>query len=479
MTATSSTPRSWGQEHFGTVQLRDKRRNRSLVDLADRILQHPGGTLPDKFNGDPKALNRCYDLMNSPHVTHAAVREPHRQRTFQLLRAHDGVVLNVFDQTVLDVSGQRSLYDDIGPVGNGHGRGYFCHHGLAIDPCDRSAFGLVSQILHVREAVPAKETRAHKRVRETRESRLWLKGVQGLPPAPAGKVWVDVCDAGSDTFEFLDYEDLLGRKYLIRAAQDRRIVVGHEAGGSQPLLFGHLRSLAAVGQRPLHVPARDGRPARDTEVAVAFAAVQLRVPRHPNGEYRQKPLAVWAIRVWEVNPPADVKEPVEWILLTNVPVTSTAAAWEKVDWYTCRWVVEEYHKGMKTGCAIEEPQFETVAAMQPMIALLSVVAVALLNLRDLSRRAQTKDLPAARVVRAEHVAVLSGWRYQERRELTVAEFTLALARLGGHLNRKGDHPPGWLVLWRGWTKLHLLVEGARAAARVRSQGPKTRHNRSP
>src|SRR5260370_32184213 len=99
MTATPSPASSWGQDNFGTVQLRDRRRNRSLVDLADRILQHPGGSLPDKFNGDPKALNRCYDLMNSPHTTHAAVLEPHRQRTFQLLHAHTRVVLNAFNQT--------------------------------------------------------------------------------------------------------------------------------------------------------------------------------------------------------------------------------------------------------------------------------------------------------------------------------------------------------------------------------------------
>src|SRR5262249_28601891 len=71
----------------------------------------------------------------------------------------------------------------------------------------------------------------------------------------------------------------------------------------------------------------------------------------------------------------------------------------------------------------------------------------------------------------EYVEVLSGWRYGEARQLTVAEFYLALARLGGHLNRRRDHPPGWLVLWRGWAKLRLMVEGARAARRARPRPP--------
>ena len=50
-----------------------------------------------------------------------------------------------------------------------------------------------------------------------------------------------------------------------------------------------------------------------------------------------------------------------------------------------------------------------------------------------------------------------------RLALTVREYFLALARLGGHQNRKKDHPPGWIVLWRGWQALQLMVTGARAA----------------
>jgi hypothetical protein len=92
-----------------------------------------------------------------------------------------------------------------------------------------------------------------------------------------------------------------------------------------------------------------------------------------------------------------------------------------------------------------------------------VVAVPLPNLREQSRDAETAGRPAAEVVGEEEVAVLSGWRYGQRRPLTAREFYLALARLGGHQNRRKDKPPGWLVLWRGWQALQLLVAGARAA----------------
>jgi Transposase DNA-binding len=469
--------KTWGQENFGEAKLRDKRRTRSLVDIADRILAHPGGSLPDKL-ADPLALDRCYTLMNAEPVTHAAVMAPHQQLTRRRICQHPGVVLNISDATELDFTSKTSLHPELGILSDKNQRGYICHNVLAVDPLDRSVFGFVNQILHVRHAAPEGETVKQKRDRENRESRLWWRGLEDLPKpdeeaVAAGCLIVDVCDGGADTFEFMDFEDRLKRSYVIRAGQDRCILVGHDDKrvgelAKPVMLFAHMRSLKEVARRPLEVPARDGCPMRETEVALAFAAIEIQVPTKERGIYRAKPLKVWAVRIWEINPPEGVKEPVEWVLLTPLPTLSVEQGWQRADWYECRWVVEELHKVKKTGCAIEAPQFTTAAALQPMIALLSVVAVALLNLRELSRNEQTKDNPAEHYVPMEYAEVLSVWRYKENRQLTVREFYLALARLGGHQNRKSDHPPGWIVLWRGWTKLHLMLEGARAARRCQS-----------
>lgn len=426
--------------------------------------------------------------MDQPAVTPAAVLEPHRRRTFERLHQQDGVVLLIHDGTELDFTGHVSLHDELGQLGDGHGRGYLCHNSLAVEPAGRTIFGLVNQIVHVRDDVPAHETVVRKRERATRASPLWLRGVEGLEAAPAGRLWVDVCDRLGDTFAFYDHEDQRGRHYVVRAWQDRRIRVGHDPQGPRALLLAQVRGLAEQGRRPLHLPARDGQSARDTTVAVAFTPVRLRVPKNVRGLYRKTTLAVWAVRVGEVDAPAAVAEPVAWLLLTNLPVTTVAAAWEKVAWYGVRWVIEEFPKAPKTGCAIEAPPFTKAERWQPMIALLSVVAVSLLNLRDLSRCAATAAPPARTLLPLEYVEVLSGWRYGERRPLTVREFCQALARLGGHRNRKNDPPPGWRVLWRGWTKLQRMVEGARAAARPPGQAwkapatadePQDSHNRSP
>jgi hypothetical protein len=156
-------------------------------------------------------------------------------------------------------------------------------------------------------------------------------------------------------------------------------------------------------------------------------------------------------------------EALEWFLLTNEPVRSYREALRVVGWYECRWIVEELHKAMKTGCGIENPQFTKAARLQPAIALLTIVAMTLLNLRDTCRMPDANRRLAVDLISLDYVEVLSGWRYREvRSDLTVEEFFYALARLGGHQNRRRDKPPGWLVLWRGWTKLQLMLEGAKA-----------------
>ena len=137
-----------------------------------------------------------------------------------------------------------------------------------------------------------------------------------------------------------------------------------------------------------------------------------------------------------------------------------ADAWQRVDWYEQRWpIMEEFHKGQKTRCDVEGPQFTTKCAMEPMIGVLSVVAWMLMYLRWAARNGATANEPAAKTVPLAWVLLLSQWRTGlEQPDWTVREFLMALARLGGHQNRKGDGLPGWQTLWKGWTKLHAALQ---------------------
>jgi hypothetical protein len=459
MEATFTGSQTFGARQFGRADLGDERRNRRLVQLADEVTGHPGGTLPDKLR-HPKDLKAFYRLMNHSCVTHGSVLAPHQQETWERMRAQEGVVLLLHDTTTLDYSTLKSLAAVLGQIGDGNGRGYLCHNTLAVAETSQEVLGLANQILFQRPQAPPHETKKQRQQRQTRESRLWKKGSDAVPPAPAGRLWIEVSDRGSDLTEYLDHLDARQKHYVVRAQHNRCIRVVVDGAERSVKLFDWLRQLPEQGRRTIELSERPGRPARTATVAVAWVQVTLVPPRQPRGEGRGVPLTVWALRVWEIGSPAGA-EPVEWFLLTNRAVETLAQAWKRVDWYCRRWLVEEYHKGMKTGCAIEALQFTTEQALQPAIAFLSVVTLWLLWLRTESRRPEAESKPATAMFPQEYVEVLSLDRYGEVRPLTVQEFCRLLGRLGGHQNRKHDRSPGWLVLWRGWTKLHLLVQGAR------------------
>ncbi len=142
---------SFGEEHFGAAQLGDHRRTKRLVQLADKMVMHPGGTLPDKID-DPASLKALYRLVNREEVTHATVLAPSRERTLRLMREVEGTVLVIQDTTELDFSGLASL-EGLGAIGNGGCRGYLAHNALAVVAETRNVIGLVYQKLAKRPKV--------------------------------------------------------------------------------------------------------------------------------------------------------------------------------------------------------------------------------------------------------------------------------------------------------------------------------------
>jgi hypothetical protein len=394
--------------------------------------------------------------MNRPEATHEQVLGPHSQQV-RATMGQQPLVLVVHDTTELDFTSHRALRGT-GPIGTGGGRGFLQHNSLAILP-DGQLLGLAHQQLVLRQPVPPGETPAQKR-RRPRESRLWLEGMQALGPAPAGCVWVDVADCGGDLFDAMDTARQLGHHFLIRAAQDRKVRVGPPGGEEETYLRRYARQLAAQATATVAITSKGGRPARQATVALAAAEVWVYPPWPESRRASARPpLQVWVERIWEPNPPPGV-EPLEWVLLSSLPVASEAELRERQAWYALRWpTAEEFHQVEKTGCGEEDLRFETAEAMRPMVALLSVVAVRIVQLRDAERH--RPEAPAAQVASAVEcqlvAATLPG--KPSAATLTVRQFVHGVARLGGFLGRRRDGSPGWKTLWRGYQRLQDMVEG--------------------
>lgn len=157
------------------------------------------------------------------------------------------------------------------------------------------------------------------------------------------------------------------------------------------------------------------------------------------------------VEVREIDPPPGVK-PLRWVLLTSLPITNFTEAWTVIEYYEKRPIIEEFHKALKTGCSVEDRLYQTGKRLEAITAILSVVAIRLLQLRSVSR--QQPELPATQIVPKDGVAALQCLK-PKRTIHTVRDFFRGLASLGGFLGRKSDGDPGWLNLWRGYEKLAL------------------------
>lgn len=157
------------------------------------------------------------------------------------------------------------------------------------------------------------------------------------------------------------------------------------------------------------------------------------------------PLVVWVVRVWEPEPPEGV-EPLEWMLLTSVAVLTLQQAWERVDWYRARWIVEDDHQGLKPGCRIKQRQLQSYEGLRCLLGLLAPLAVRLLQVRAASREDPAR--PASQVLPSEVVHVLASLAKVPAADLTAQQAWHTIARCGGSLGCKGDGPPGWKTLWK-------------------------------
>ncbi len=141
------------------------------------------------------------------------------------------------------------------------------------------------------------------------------------------------------------------------------------------------RTLPIQHRYTLDVPASHGRPARTAQMCLAWSQVTIPAPRNGPPELRdQPPITAWVIRAWEVNAPPGA-EPIEWILVTSVPTETVADAKERVWWYTFRWLTEEYHQCLKTGCNIEHRQFDHGDDIRRLLGFCGPIAARLLQLR--------------------------------------------------------------------------------------------------
>jgi len=468
-------PRSWAENQFAGAEMSDIRRRDRVITIAEAMAASPGKSIPQMFAStyDVKAT---YELFKHPEATPDNLQAGHRDLVKQQL-GEPGVYLLIEDTTDLSWSGKQAIAG-LGPISNGQAglQGFHLHSVLAVrwpqavatetgsQRLPVTVIGLAHQKYYIRhqraKGTPRPSSQEVKK--RARESQRWEETSYVIGQAAAGVRYVRVADREADIYEYLLSCQQLHHGYVVRAYKDGALQ-SPETGKREGQLFEKARKAERLGEFSLKLRARPKQPARTAHLRVSTSEVLISSPWRPGKSLgQQPPIACTLVRAWEENPEPGV-EAIEWLLLCDGAGSDFEAARQRALQYATRWLIEEYHKALKTGMRAEGLQLESAERLMAAIAIKSVVALRLIDLKEKLRLAGEAEASQSGLNELE----LSVLRIRSGRSLgTVKEVGLAIGKLGGHLNRQADGMPGWQTLWRGMEKLGFLVEGVRLARKL-------------
>ena len=422
------------------------------------MLNCPEQSLPTQSESwsDLKAAYRWCDC---DQVTFDAVASTHWKQTRD---AKPGRYLLISDTTDIDHFNHQAT-TGLSFLGSGTGYGMQLHSCLMVDAREKQVVGIAGALVNYRQKKPPGESRTA-RMKRTRESLIWGNVVQQVGPPPDGCQWIHVFDRGGDNYEAMCHLVLNRGDWIIRAGQLNRNVV--DLNGQTLPLGDAINHASLLGHYELSLRARPRHRARVAQIDISTCRVRFPQP-HFRSEFVKRSgvesIDMNVVIVQELNPPKGIKA-IRWVLLTSLESDTFDAAWEVIEHYETRWLIEEYHKALKTGCQVERHALRDASRLEPLTALTTVIAVRLLQLKTISRR--EPDQSAERRVPRSWIDALQALRpHIKKTQLTVYTFFRELAKLGGFLGRTHDGEPGWQTIWRGYQKLHTVLLGMEIANR--------------
>jgi hypothetical protein len=441
------------------IDLGDVRLNRRAQRVLGQLGAKPSLSLPVACGGWGET-RAAYRLLDQARVTAASVLAPHIACTQERVQTYERV-LCIQDTTELDYTSKKARMGGLGPLNYETRWGMYLHPTLAVTP-DRVALGLLDLYSWAREPGSLGAGKEASRPLEEKESVRWVDGfanVNALAEQLPETRLTYIADREGDIYDLFVEAPCpeSGADWLIRGQyHDRRLSDGRTLSEA-------LAAAPVLGTITFTRPAGRGKPARPVEQVLKAVRVTLKAPRRPDRTLSD--VTVTALLASEIHPPAD-DEPVEWLLLTNLPIDTPEQAVEKIAWYLCRWSIEVFFKILKSGCKIEELQIECRERLEPALAFYMIIAWRVLMLTQLGRTCP--ELPCDVVFNeAEWKAVYLVTQRQTLPEQPPSLNTMVrlVASLGGFLNRKSDGFPGPKTLWIGLQRAAdfvLALEAQRA-----------------
>lgn len=469
----------WYSTELETLRLDDQRLNHRLEAILEALADRPNASIPAAL-GSRNELEAAYRFCDNEKVTPSKILQPHFHATKKRCQQQK-IVLCVQDTSELDFTRPQQQVQGAGTLDGSSRFGAFLHLNEAFTE-DGTPLGAVSATLWSRpEADPtqSKLSKAEKKKQrrvlpiEQKESFRWLEGLratQQLAQECSDTLCVSLSDSESDMYElFVEPRITDNFHWIVRACQERKVL--DTQGDTIGVIREALLQTPVLATNEISVRGREQkvgcetrsrrmtRVSRQAMVEVRACAITIKAPADYKGDVDS--ITVHAVLVLEPNPPAG-EHPIEWILLTTLPISTLEEVCTVIRYYTVRWMIEIFFRTLKSGCRIEERRFETLDRMLVCTAIYVIVAWRTLFVCRLGR--SCPDVPCDLIFDSSEWQ--SVWSVTHRGESLpskappLGEMVGLIASLGGYVARGSVAlPPGVETVWKGMQRMRDLAWG--------------------
>ena len=428
---------------FPHLDFGDVRRNARFVTLIDNISKRPGSSIPLQSKSWYEA-KATYGFFRNKEVTKESL-----QRT---IAAYGKSQVEDFNQLLIihdisNISFTGLQAEGLGYLDNKEGRGIMCYNSIAA-----SIEGLPLALMHqqtwtrpVEELGKAKDRK--QRNFEDKETYKWYEGITEVNKTLGRDIQkIHIADKGADVYELFFSAFESDTDLLIRACHNRKL-------GDGSHLWDHITQQDMQGVITLEIPDAKGRRKLPKEAEVRYEKVEILRPSTSNDKYQSVELT--AIEVRQVGEVKSEEDRICWRLLTTLEVTSLSDVLKYIKWYTYRWLIERFHYVLKSGTKIEELQLKQAESLQKAISVYSLAAFRIMQLVYQSRHHAEVSCEVI-LTRQQWIAMYVLIHQNNKmpdEPPSLSQAVKWIGRLGGHLGRKSDGPPGLKTVWLGYQRV--------------------------
>lgn len=474
---------SWANNEFFSADLGDERLNKRLSIISERFAQSPQSPINTACD-DWAETKAAYRFFRNDKVNYQEITKSHIAATKERCRDYS-TILAIQDTSYCNYS-PHSQTKGLCPIARKKGKhkddivtlGLVMHSTFVVG-IDGLPLGIADQKIYSRpqpaEPLNAKTRRARndRLPTEDKDSYRWVESLENTY-ANLNDVKCDIvtiCDREADMYDLFLRAKQLDAQTIVRANHDRTVDKKSRYSEITGLkLWDLLKNQSCKANIQVHIPKQKNPTKRSANCEVRFSPFIMNIPgNYCEGNNIKNPedLKLYAVYVSETNCP-DGFEPIEWMLITNIPILNGEQALEKVAWYCLRWRIETWHKVLKSGLQIEECRLSTSERLVRYLAVMSIVAWRIFWITLVARTS-----PDASV---DHLMDETEWKLlaakfsktgkHKLQKPTLGQSIRWIAQLGGFLARNGDKQPGITHIWRGMKKFAAMIEGAELANEI-------------